>query len=113
MAINYEQLGKRICHLRNKKNLSQEKLGEQIGISRESVTRIETGKKAPSVDTFVDIANTLEVSADDLLVDSLQHSSSNAGTELHQLLLDCNETEEKILIELIKYMKTVLYRLGI
>jgi hypothetical protein len=51
------------------------------------------------VDTLISIANALEVSADDLLVDSLNHSSSTADTELHKLLLDCNQVEEEILIE--------------
>ncbi len=36
------------------------------------------------------IANALDVSADDLLTDSLKHSSSQVGTEIHDLLLDCN-----------------------
>ena len=62
---------------------------------------------------LIELANALEVSADDLLVDSLTHPSSTADTVLHQLLLDCNDVEEKVLVELVKYMKTVLYRLGI
>lgn len=77
------------------------------------ISNIETGKKAPSIDLLIELANALEVSADDLLVDSLDHSSSTADTVLHQLLLDCNDAEEKVLVELVKYMKTVLYRLGI
>ena len=34
----------------------------------------------PNLDTLVDIANALGLSADDLLVDSLTHSASTADT---------------------------------
>ena len=113
MAINYEQLGKRIKHFREKAGISQDELGRRILVNNVHISNIETGKKAPSIDLLIELANALEVSADDLLVDSLNHSSSTADTVLHQLLLDCNGAEEKILVELVKYMKTVLYRLGI
>ena len=47
----------------------------------------------PSVATLVDIADALCISIDDLLIDSLHYSVSTSNTELHRLLLDCNETE--------------------
>ncbi|MDD2979983.1 MAG: helix-turn-helix transcriptional regulator [Hespellia sp.] len=113
MAINYENLGERISKLRGNKKLSQEELASIINVTRETLARLETAKRKPSLDTIVEIANALEVSVDDLLVDSLKHSSSTADTELHKLLLECNQVEEEILVELVKHMKPVLYRLGI
>jgi hypothetical protein len=65
------------------------------------------------MDTLVDIANALNVSADDLLVDSLLHSASTADSELHRLLLDCNAIEEEILTRTVKELKAILYGLGI
>ena len=97
MAINYIDIGKRISNFRNKKGMSQEELGEKLNISREHISRIETGKRNLGLDALVDIANALGVSADDLLVDSLDHHVSTADSELHRLLLDCNKTEEEIL----------------
>ena len=93
--------------------ISQDELGRRVFVNNIHISNIETGKKAPSIDLLIELANALEVSADDLLVDSLAHPSSTADTVLHQLLLDCNDVEEKVLVELVKYMKTVLYRLGI
>ena len=113
MAVDYEKLGLRIKYNRIKKGGTQEAFSELILTTRQHLAMIEIGRKMPSLDLLVDIANALDVSADDLLVDSLKHSSSTADTTLHQLLLDCNETEEKVLIELVKYMKGVLYSLGI
>ncbi len=113
MAINREKLGSRIQHYRSKTKMTQEVFADMVGISREHLSLIERGKREPAVDVLVRIANALEVSTDDLLVDSLNHSSSTADTELHKLMLDCNQVEEEVLVELVKHMKPVLYRLGI
>ena len=113
MAIDYISVGKRIKYYRMKANLSQEELGERLHLSRKHISVIELGSSSPSLDTLVDLANKLAVSADDLLVDSLEHHTSTADTELHRLLLDCNEIEEQILIRTVKELKAILYGLGI
>jgi transcriptional regulator with XRE-family HTH domain len=113
MAIYYDKLGKRVGNLRNKAGMSQDELGEKVGVNNKHISNIETGRSKPSMDTLVDIANALNVSADDLLVDSLLHSASTADSELHRLLLDCNAIEEEILTRTVKELKAILYGLGI
>ncbi len=113
MAVDYIALGKRISKLRGSAKFSQEQLAEKLNVTRKHISLIEIGKSTPSIDTLIELANALEVSADDLLVDSLNHSSSTADSELHKLLLECNQVEEEVLVELVKHMKPVLYRLGI
>ena len=76
MAIDYEALGKRISNARKQIGITQEALGEQLNMTRKHISVIETAINRPSLDTLVDIANALNVSADDLLVDSLTHSAS-------------------------------------
>ena len=75
MAIDYEALGKRISNARKQVGITQEALGEQLNMTRKHISVIETAINRPSLDTLVDIANALNVSADDLLVDSLTHSA--------------------------------------
>lgn len=113
MAVDYEKLGFRIKSLRGKRGYSQEAFASTILTSRNHLSQIEIGQKYPSLELLVEIANALEVSTDDLLGDSLTHSSAPFGTELHKLLLDCNQSEEEVLIDLVKYMKEVLFKLGI
>ena len=60
-------LGKRIRAMRSKKNITQERLGEMIGVGTTHVSHIETGNTMPSMKTFVKIINALECSADELL----------------------------------------------
>ena len=88
MSVNCTSLGKRISFYRSKSNLSQEALAAKINCSREHIVRIENGTKIPSISVLVEIANTLSVSADELLLDCLEHSSSSANSEFHRLLLD-------------------------
>ena len=107
MAIDYESLGKRIANARKQTGITQEALGEQLNMTRKHISVIETAINRPSLDTLVDIANALNVSADDLLVDSLTHSASTADSEIHRLLLDCNAIEQEILTRMVKEMKAV------
>lgn len=60
-------LGKRIRNMRSRKNMTQERLGELIGVGTTHVSHIETGNTMPSMKTFVRILNALECSADELL----------------------------------------------
>ena len=113
MAIDYEALGKRISNARKQSGITQEALGDQLNMTRKHISVIEAAINRPSLDTLVDITNALNVSADDLLVDSLTHSASTADSEIHRLLLDCNAIEQEILIRMVKEMKAILYGLGI
>lgn len=108
MAIDYVKLGLRISRARKKAAFSQEAMAEAISTSRNHLSQIEIGSKAPSLDFLVEIANFLEVSADDLLVDSLKRTSSTADTNLHALLHECDENEKALLIEFVKLMKSFL-----
>ncbi len=113
MAIDYDKLGQRIGNLRSRKGLSQEELSEAITVSREHINRIESGKRGVTLDSLIDIANALGVSADDLLVDSLENSASTADSEIHRLLLDCTKEEEYILTQMTKALKAILSSQGI
>ena len=102
MSVNRTSLGKRISFYRSKSNLTQEVLAAKVNCSREYIVQIENGTKVPSLSVLVKIANMLSVSADELLLDCLEHSSSSANSEIHRLLLDCNETEQTVIIRMAK-----------
>ncbi len=57
----------RIRSLRQEKGLTQEALCERAGISVDSVNRIESGSRVPTLDTLARIARALGVSPGDLL----------------------------------------------
>lgn len=113
MAIDYESIGKRMKRYRTDKGISQTDLGEMLSIHPQHLSNIETGSRAPSLELLVSIANALDVSADDLLTDNLKHSSSPVGTEIHDLLLDCNHDEKAILTRTLTFLKALLSEFGV
>ena len=113
MAIDSASIGNQIKNYRNKKGISQEELGAAVFVTGKHLSYIETGAKAPSLELLILIANALDVSADDLLVDSLTHTSSPVGQELHAILQDCNHDEKEMLIRLLKFMKELFREFSI
>ena len=79
-------VGQRIRAAREKKGLTQEELAALVDISPTHVSVIERGTKIPRMDTFVAIANVLEVSADSLLVDVVDYAAEGSASELSRLL---------------------------
>lgn len=80
--MDAKAVGRRIKAAREKKNMTQEDLAALAGISPTHISVIECGTKILRMDTFVAIANALEASADDLLVDVVDHAASNVASEL-------------------------------
>ena len=69
--MNTSTIGKRIRSARERKGWRQEDFAERIGLSVTYTGMIERGEKVPKLETFITIANVLEVSADQLLADVL------------------------------------------
>ena len=50
-------LGERLKMYRRQKGLSQEKIAEMLGVSRQAVTKWELGQTTPSSDNLIALAN--------------------------------------------------------
>ena len=59
-------LGTQIQSYRKRAHLSQEQLAEQLGVSRQAVTKWESGQSAPSTKNLAQLAGILNVSLDEL-----------------------------------------------
>ena len=55
-------VGRKIRQLRDRKNLSQQKIAEQSGLSRNTLSLIERGQSSPTISTLKRLANALDVS---------------------------------------------------
>jgi len=62
-----ESLGQRIARLRKNKGLTQEELGDKVGVSSQAVSKWETDSSVPDVMLLVKIANLFDISVDELL----------------------------------------------
>ncbi len=102
-------IGKRIRFYRESKKWSQETFAEKTGLSLTYIGMIERGEKLPKLETFIGIANTLEVSADMLLSDVLHtgyaFKSSDLTEKLEKLPGEERERIYDVVDTLIKHAK--------
>lgn len=86
-------LADKIAALRKKKGWSQEELAEKLGISRQSVSKWESGASIPDIDKIIMMSELFGVSTDYLLKDKIEEvtSSDNEAEEeavLHSVSLE-------------------------
>lgn len=65
------ETGKKIADQRRAKNLTQEQLAEKMGVTRQTISRWESGLSYPEVEKIGQLARELEVSCDYLLRDDM------------------------------------------
>ena len=62
-------LAEKIAYLRKQKEWSQEELASQLDISRQSVSKWESGASIPELDKIIGMSHIFDVSTDFLLKD--------------------------------------------
>ena len=108
MPVNKHALGKRIHTLRRRRGISQSRLSEIIDKTPSYISYIETGVKSMSIDTFVDIVNALNTTSDDLLRDSLENTVLITNSSFSNLLSDCSDYEQKVMLDIAIAVKQAL-----
>ena len=66
-------LGQNILDLRKKNGLSQEKLGEKINVTRQTISNWELDVTAPNPEQLKALSKTLNVSVDELIDNDIQN----------------------------------------
>lgn len=84
--MNQKAIGRRIKAAREKKQLTQEQLAELVDLSAMHVSVIERGVKLPKLETLINIANVLDVSADVLLQDVINNRAEIFSSEVSTLM---------------------------
>lgn len=79
-------LGNKLAEARKKQNLTQEQLAEQLGVTRQSVSRWESDAAYPETDKIVRMAQILEVSCDYLLQDGVDEKGKPVSSPVTRLL---------------------------
>jgi transcriptional regulator with XRE-family HTH domain len=92
------KLAEKIQAIRKQKNLSQEQLADLLNISRQSVSKWESGQSVPELDKIVQLSDIFSVSTDYLLKDNiLQNTLINQQPEINiqNKVLQENKKEEQ------------------
>lgn len=92
------ELGERIRKRRQEVHLSQEAFAEKVGISVNTVSRVEGGQTAMSIEIFKKMVEILEVDADDLLGKCPKEKEKKYDT-LVRRIQQLKENEQKIVLQ--------------
>lgn len=74
-------IGERLYQLRRSRGMSQEQLAEQIGVSRQTISKWEGGLSTPDLDKLIALADCFEITLDGLVREDLS-SPQEPGTEV-------------------------------
>lgn len=89
-------LGENIYNLRKKNNLSQEQLGEQINVTRQTISNWELNETSPNTEQLKLLSKTFNISIDELL-----------DNDIKTVLVEKISNTEKLAGILIKILKAV------
>lgn len=80
------KMGKFICEQRKQKNLTQQQLADELGVTFQAVSKWENGTVYPSIEILPELSHIFNISVDDLLTANIrekeQLSYGKAGVDL-------------------------------
>lgn len=68
--------GQKLKEIRKTEGLSQEQLAEKIGVSRQAITKWETGKGLPDIENMMILAEIFKTTLDDLVSQAMPQTNS-------------------------------------
>ncbi len=93
--IRMDDLGKHIRAMRLERKLTQSKLAEKCEVVPETICSIENGKRYPSVDLLISLAENLDTTVDTLLDPAVYSSTERKAVEclISRIARTANSTE--------------------
>lgn len=110
--MKLDTIGKNIRKFREIKKLRQEDLVEKTDLTTNYIGMIERGEKIPSLETFINILNSLGVSADMVLSDVLDNGykvkDSLLNEKLEKLVPEDRNRIYEVIDTMMKHSKQIL-----
>ena len=98
VSVTKMQFSEKLSQLRRKAGLSQEQLADRLGVTRQSVSKWESGTAVPELGKLIALSELFEVSVDYLVKDWVEEE---AGANAERL--------EETVADLARYMKGYTY----
>lgn len=110
--MKLDTIGKNIRKFREIKKLRQEDLAKKTDLTINYIGMIERGEKIPSLETFINILNSLGVSADMVLSDVLDNGykvkDSLLNEKLEKLVPEDRNRIYEVIDTMMKHSKQIL-----
>lgn len=100
--------GHNLREMRKFRKMPVSKLAQSIDVGERHISNLETGNSNPSVSALVGLANTLKVSADDLLFGCIDYRAS-ANSALMEIFDDLSDEDLDFIIEITKVIKNYIH----
>lgn len=108
LDFDYATIGKHIQQYRFELDKTQEEIAEKANISKNYLSKIETGKSAGRLDKYYSIAKALGVTID-MLIDNTSNRASSDNQQFYNQLLSLISSlslnQRKMLIEFIELLR--------
>lgn len=106
--MDTKKIGAFLKELRNEKGMTQEQLGERIGVSNKTISRWETGNYMPPVDCLNILSGIYDISINEILAGErasgevfAKIAEQNITVTLKELEKDCLNFEKKMMYILV------------
>ena len=99
--MDVKKVGKRIQSIRMERKLTQAELAQILNLTPKYLSNLECGFKLPKFETFVAIANALNVDANTLLRDVLDVSTSTASSAISERLAALPTEEQRKIMRIL------------
>lgn len=107
--LDSKKFGERVLEERLRKDITQDQLADMIDSTNVVISRIENSERTCSLDYMVRIANALGITANTLLIDSLDITDKTPEeVEVGEILSNCSPEEKAILIRTLEFLKRLL-----
>lgn len=100
--IDYATIGKRIQTKRQERNITQEKLAEQVGISVVYLSKIENGRVYPTLETLSNICTELDTELAEILINTEIARKDYANNRVVELFNSCSMRVKPIALALLE-----------
>ena len=102
MALDYNIIGERIKKARIDKNMTQEKLAEQIDVSVAFLSRVERGTSHINLKRLTQICEILGVSEGSILNGVSSNSDNYLASEFNNILNSVSSDKQKLIYKIAK-----------
>lgn len=101
--LDKKQIGSLIQNQRKRKKYTQEQVAEAIGVSEKHYSTIESGKYLPSLQTFFNLLNVLELDLETFSDNRIQQREKEK--DILELIKELSDKELKVVFEVIQVFK--------
>lgn len=103
-AMIDKRIGIRVKQCRQRLGLSQEELAEKTGLTANYISTVERGMSFPRCEKLIILLNGLEVPADAIFCDVLEHSANYQTSELSAKLASLPPQAQKRILQMVELM---------